>query len=74
MFFFLVLLTTPISFIASFGNLGKVINEEKEEKIRGVLKYMWATGASTGKNLRAVQPLSPKSVLEQIKERQPPSP
>ncbi|PAV20524.1 hypothetical protein PNOK_0315100 [Pyrrhoderma noxium] len=53
---------------------GKVINEEKEEKIRGVLKYMWATGASTGKNLKAVQPLSPKSVLEQIKERQPPSP
>lgn len=45
-------------------NSGKPVSE-RDERIRGALKFKWAVGASKGENLRLVQPLSPLSVTEQ---------
>ncbi|THH11286.1 hypothetical protein EW145_g763 [Phellinidium pouzarii] len=44
---------------------GKLVSE-KEERIRGGLKYKWNIGHSTGKNLPLVQPISPLPVSKQV--------
>ncbi|EJD00892.1 uncharacterized protein FOMMEDRAFT_110293 [Fomitiporia mediterranea MF3/22] len=46
---------------------GKPVSE-REEVVRGGLKYMWAQGVSRGKNQPAVQDVSSRPVLEQMKK------